>query len=97
MNKIYLMVSILGIWNIIVFCMYGIDKYKAKHDRRRISEKALLLAAALMGGLGALLGIFAFRHKTKHIKFKIGVPLLLIINIAIIILAFVIQSIKSLN
>ncbi|MCL2401273.1 MAG: DUF1294 domain-containing protein [Oscillospiraceae bacterium] len=89
MNKIYLVVSILGIWNIIVFCMYGIDKYKAKHNRQRISEKALLLVAAAMGGLGALLGMCAFRHKTKHIKFKIGVPLLLIINIAIVILAAV--------
>ena len=74
----------LGIWNIIVFAMYGVDKRKAKRGRRRISEKTLLLTAALMGGLGALTGMFAFRHKTKHAKFLVGVPLLLIINMAVI-------------
>ena len=71
-------------WNVTVFSTYGIDKRKARHGRRRISEKTLLLAAALMGGFGALLGMGVFRHKTKHIRFVIGVPLLLILNIATI-------------
>lgn len=72
----------LAIWNMAVFGLYGMDKRKAKRGGRRISEKELLLTAALMGGLGALLGMYVFRHKTKHWKFKIGVPLLLILNIA---------------
>ena len=77
---------IVAVWNTIVFAMYGLDKRKAKRHGRRISEKALLLAAALLGSLGALFGMYVFRHKTKHLKFKIGVPVLLIGNIASIIL-----------
>ena len=71
-----------GIWNAAVFVLYGIDKRRAKRNRRRFRESTLLLAAALMGGLGAWLGMYSFRHKTKHAMFKIGVPLLLIVNIA---------------
>ena len=77
----------LAIWNVIVFCMYGWDKSKAKHGKRRISEKALLLTAAIMGAPGAILGMTVFRHKTKHARFKIGALLLLIVNIAVLILA----------
>ena len=77
----------LAAWNMAVFCLYGIDKSKAKRGSRRISEKTLLSAAALMGGSGALLGMTMFRHKTKHAKFKLGVPLLLIVNIAVVIVA----------
>jgi len=77
-------VVLTTVWNIIVFAMYGLDKQKARRKSRRISEATLLLSAALMGGVGALLGMHAFRHKTKHMKFKIGVPLLLILNIAVV-------------
>ena len=81
-------IIVLIIWNIIVFAMYGLDKQKAQQRKRRISEATLLLSAALMGGIGALLGMYVFRHKTKHIKFKIGVPLLLILNIAVVCVYF---------
>ena len=76
-------IIVLIIWNIIIFAIYGLDKQKAKQRKRRISEATLLLSATLMGGIGALLGMHIFRHKTKHMKFKIGVPLLLILNIAV--------------
>jgi len=79
-------IVIFAIWNIIVFFMYGLDKHKAKRGSRRISEKTLIIFAVLMGGTGALLGMYIFRHKTKHLKFKIGVPLLFLFNILIIIL-----------
>ena len=82
----YVSIAML-IWNMIVFALYGIDKRKAKRGVRRISEKTLLLSAALMGGVGALFGMYVFRHKTKHIKFTIGVPLLLILNIAVAVVA----------
>ena len=72
-----------GIWNIITFLLYGIDKYKAKANSRRISENTLILSAFFMGGLGALMGMAIFRHKTKHLRFKILVPLFLIMNIVI--------------
>ena len=84
-NIIELNIAIFVIWNIIVFAMYGIDKQNAKYGKRRISENTLLLSAALMGGTGALLGMHIFRHKTKHSKFRIGVPLLLLMNIIIIL------------
>ena len=81
--KTEIIIIILIVWNIIVFAMYGLDKQKAKRNSRRISEKTLILSAVFMGGTGALLGMQIFRHKTRHIKFKIGVPLLLILNIAV--------------
>lgn len=86
-NGLYWAISILGVWNIVVFVMYGIDKRKAKRGSSRISERSLLLSAAFIGGPGALLGMSVFRHKTKHAKFVIGVPLLLIMNIAVVVAA----------
>jgi len=85
MNWIKIMITTLLVWNAIVFITYGIDKRKAKRGKQRISEATLLFMAFLMGGIGALLGMRAFKHKTKHIKFKIGVPILLVINIAVFI------------
>ena len=49
---------------IIAFCTYGIDKYRAKHDKWRIPEKTLMLLALLGGAIGAFLGMKAFHHKT---------------------------------
>jgi len=71
-------------WNLITFLVYGADKAKAKKDKRRISEKALILVALIMGGLGALLGMVVFRHKTNKLKFTIGVPVCLLVNIGVI-------------
>ena len=87
MNHAEIAAIALAAWNVVVFCIYGLDKSKAKHGKRRISEKTLLLTAALMGAPGAMLGMTVFRHKTKHTKFKIGVPLLLIVNVAVLIVA----------
>lgn len=67
-------VIILLIWNIIVMFIYGIDKMQAKRDGRRISEKALLLCAFLLGGYGAMFGMVLFNHKTSKIKFRMLVP-----------------------
>ncbi|MBR4721163.1 MAG: DUF1294 domain-containing protein [Clostridia bacterium] len=78
--------EILVIWNIIVFLLYGIDKYNAIHKKWRISEKTLLLAAFFMGGVGAFLGMQFFRHKTKHVKFTVGVPVMMLLNLGVIYL-----------
>lgn len=80
-----ILIVILAVWNIAVFALYGIDKLKAKRNKHRISEKTLILVAALMGALGALIGMSTFRHKTEHAKFTLGVPLLLIVNIAVVV------------
>lgn len=60
--------------NVLSFILMGIDKYKAKKHQWRISEGTLLLWAILGGGVGALLGMQIFRHKTKHMKFILVVP-----------------------
>ena len=72
----------LLVWNLFVFILYGADKQKAKKRGRRISEKALLIPAIFMGGIGAVLGMAFFRHKTKHLKFRILLPLFALLNIA---------------
>lgn len=66
--------------NIIAFVAFGLDKYFAKKDKRRISEKTLIAFAFCCGGLGAILGMAIFRHKTKKPLFKIMIPLALIAN-----------------
>lgn len=70
--------------NIIAFAAYGIDKWKAKHGKWRISEMTLILLAYMGGALGALLGMKVFRHKTQHWKFRILVPLALVLWIVAI-------------
>ena len=82
MNE-YILAALL-VWNIIVFFLYGADKRRAKKNKWRVSEKALLLCAFLMGGVGALAGMSVLRHKTRHWKFRIGVPAALIFNAAIV-------------
>ncbi len=67
--------------NLVVFAMYGIDKYKATHKKWRIPE-ATLIGAAVFGVLGALGGMYFFRHKTKKPKFYITVPLILVLEVA---------------
>jgi uncharacterized membrane protein YsdA (DUF1294 family) len=73
---------LLGI-NLLTFFVYGIDKWKAKRDKWRIPEATLLMLAALGGSVGALLGMTVFHHKTKHKKFLIGVPLILLAQLAV--------------
>jgi uncharacterized membrane protein YsdA (DUF1294 family) len=55
--------------------MYGIDKYKAKKKKWRIPENALLMSAAVGGAFGAYLAMTLFRHKTKHVRFEVFVPM----------------------
>ena len=69
--------------NLISFALYGLDKLKAKKGLWRIRESTLLLVSALGGSLGALLGMEVFRHKTKHWQFKVLVPVLLALHIAL--------------
>ena len=71
--------------NIIAFAMYGADKYFAKKDMWRISEKALLGIAAIGGAFGAFLGMETFRHKTKHKKFTLLVPVLMAVHLGLLV------------
>ncbi len=76
--------ALLAAWNIVVFIIYGVDKRKAQKGKWRISEAFLITCAVLMGGLGAFCGMQAFRHKTRHLKFIILVPVAILINAAVV-------------
>ena len=77
-----ILVYLLAI-NAVTFIVYGIDKYKAKHDKWRISEATLLLLAVIGGSIGAWCGMNAWHHKTMHKKFKYGVPIIFILQVAL--------------
>lgn len=64
------------------------DKQRAKKKLWRIPESTLLTAAALGGSIGCILGMYAFRHKTKHLKFTLGLPAILLLQILLIVLLF---------
>lgn len=68
----------LFVINVCAFLVYGLDKLKAKRSARRIPEKTLFALAFLGGGLGALCGMYIFRHKTKHKSFVYGIPAILL-------------------
>lgn len=80
MGKVILF-SYIGIMCLISFILFGADKSKAKRHAWRIPEKVLFGSALIGGALGALIGMQVFRHKTKHLSFKILIPLFLILNI----------------
>ena len=72
--------------NIVTLIVYGIDKVKAMKGKWRISEATLLLLAIIGGSVGAWLGMKTWHHKTMHKKFKYGLPLILLVQIALIAL-----------
>jgi len=67
--------------NVIGFLAMGIDKFKAKRDLWRIPEGTLMSLCLLGGGIGTIAGMYTFRHKTKKLKFTIGMPTILIAEI----------------
>ena len=69
--------------NIATFLLYGIDKYKAKKNKWRISEATLLTMAAIGGSIGAWAGMRLWHHKTMHKKFKYGIPVIIILQVAL--------------
>jgi uncharacterized membrane protein YsdA (DUF1294 family) len=74
--------------NAAAFILMLVDKRKARKNRWRIPERTLILSAAFGGSIGALLGMYTFRHKTKHLKFTLGIPAILIAQIALAIWIF---------
>ena len=83
-----LLVIGLVLVNLAAFVVFGWDKFKAKYREkhpaaRRVPERTLFLLALLGGSLGALLGMRVWRHKTLHRSFRIGIPLILALQILI--------------
>lgn len=81
MKYFYMLSAVL---NVFAFLLYGADKRRARKNRWRIPEKMLILSALALGAPGALLGMYAFRHKTRKPLFKIGVPCILILQAAVV-------------
>lgn len=86
-----LLLILLGAYLLVInlegFALMGIDKSRARRGRRRIAEATLFIVAALGGSLGVLCGMYAFRHKTLHTSFTVGIPLLLFFQAVLITLA----------
>lgn len=83
-NIKYLLIYVIAI-NLIGFCAMGIDKFKAQKDYWRIPEATLMTMCLLGGGIGTIAGMYTFRHKTKKLKFSVGMPTILILEILIVI------------
>jgi len=77
MNVFYI---VLSIWNFIIFCIYGLDKSRARRSARRIREATLIAVSYIFGSVGAMFGMVVFNHKTSKIKFRILVPLSALFN-----------------
>ena len=88
MNFYILFTAITIIMNAFTFILFGVDKLKAKHGRWRIPEATLLFSCLLLGGIGGLIGMFFFHHKTRKWKFRILVPILAVIDAVLIAFLF---------
>ncbi len=77
--------AVMLIMSLAAFIMMGLDKSKARKGKWRIPEKTLFLPVILGGGLGGILGMYVFRHKTKHWYFKFGFPVIFILEAALLV------------
>ena len=71
--------------NVLGLVLFGIDKWKAKHDKWRISEATLLSVTAIGGSIGACVGMKVWHHKTMHKKFKYGIPLVMVLQFVLLL------------
>ena len=85
LSAIHIAIAYLVIINVVTFFMYGIDKWKAKHSKWRVSEATLLMLAVLGGSIGAWLGMKVWHHKTLHKKFRYGIPIIILLHIALLV------------
>lgn len=85
MDVISLLISYFAVMNLIGFALMGIDKYKAKKRAFRIPEATLFIAAIIGGSIGSIIGMYAFRHKTRHWYFVYGMPFILLLQVALMI------------
>ena len=88
------LINIIGVKNIIIYLLVinilgllamGLDKWKAKCGSWRIPENTLFMFTILGGGIGTIAGIYFFRHKTKKLKFTIGMPVIFILEVILIV------------
>ena len=92
MTHLKYLLAYLLIINAAAFLLMLVDKLKAKRGLWRIPEATLMWSAALGGSIGALLGMNLFRHKTKHPKFTIGIPLILAAQVIGTVVYFLLKT-----
>lgn len=80
-----ILIGFLLLINILAYSLMGVDKANARQNKRRIPEKMLFLIAFFGGSMGSLVGMYSFRHKTKHWCFVVGMPLILILHLAAVL------------
>lgn len=87
MKNVLLIIAVIAIaaMNLAAFLLMGEDKRRAKKGAWRIPEKTLFLVTGLFGGLGGTLGMFLLHHKTRHWYFRIGFPVMLIAQVALLV------------
>ena len=78
-------IGILVLTNLAAFLLMGIDKRRAVRDVRRIPERTLLTACGLFAAAGGLIGMHVFHHKTRKLKFSVGVPVMLVAQAALLV------------
>ena len=81
MDVITLLLGYFIIMNLIGFALMGINKYRAKKRSFRIPEATLFIVAIIGGSIGSIIGMYAFRHKTRHWYFVYGMPFILLLQI----------------
>ena len=99
LSAIHIAIAYLVIINVVTFFVYGIDKWrsaegrlypkglkKAKHAKWRVSEVTLLFLAVIGGSIGAWLGMKTWHHKTLHKKFRYGIPIIILLQVALLLL-----------
>lgn len=88
MDVITMLLSYFAGINLIGFALMGIDKYKAKKRAFRIPEATLFIVAIIGGSIGSIIGMYTFRHKTRHRAFVYGMPFILIVQLVLLIALF---------
>lgn len=84
----YLIIYLIII-NLVGFIAMAIDKRRAKKGEWRIKEGSLFIITMLGGGIGTIAGMYGFRHKTKKLKFTVGLPTIFIVEIVLVIYCLV--------
>ncbi len=85
LSLLHIVLIYLAVINVVTFIMYGIDKWKAKKSKWRVPEAQLIGLAFIGGSIGAWLGMKVWHHKTLHKKFRYGIPLILIAQVALLV------------
>ena len=81
---VFILIIYLTAINLVTFFLYGIDKLKAKKSKWRVKEATLIWLSVFGGSIGAWLGMKVWHHKTQHKKFKYGIPLIMLAQLALI-------------